>query len=405
MPIRFFCSQCRCLLEVPDEIAGRPTECPQCKAIQEAPPQSTPPPADGTYQAQPLYGPPPGLQEVEPSEPVLTKISFSKVFEDTWRIFTRQFTHMILMGLIVGGLSLFMFLAAYLCIGIVVALTLPAMHLSFSPSHTMHAIESSCDEHDGEIHLLSDSDQEGEKDIAENESAGADEEVAEQPPTGELMHDFEPTDIDPTVLIILLTVAGMGLLLGLLVVSLIYLWLYAGQIALMLQLARGKKPSLTVLFSGMKYLGTNICIAAYIAITFMLLGTAVVLPGIVLTVFSLGVSLDGVVHPEMSLFLPGLILCIIGGVIGGLLLIYVNLIYCYGYFFAVDRGEGANESLRHSRQFVQHNFWTILGLVIVLMLILTIVGTVPFAFIVTIPFTVCFVTVIYLAMTGQKIAQ
>ncbi len=400
MSIRFFCSQCRCLLEVPDEIAGRPTECPQCKAIQEAPSHSPPPPADGAYQAQPLYGPPPGLQEVEPSEPVLTKISFSKVFEDTWRIFTRQFSHMILMGLIVGGLSMLFGIILYIGIGIVFALVLPAMHLTFSPSHTMHVIESSWDKHDGSNHLFSDSDQEGEGDVDGDETA-------EHPPTGFLPLDFDTTrhKIDPTPLVVGVTIAGVLLLFGLLIFSLICLWLYAGQVALMLQLARGKKPSLTVLFSGLKYLGKYIYIAAYIAIIVMLLGTAVVLPGIVLTVFSLGVSLDGVVHPEMSLFLPGLILCIVGSMIGGLMLIYINLIYGYGYFFAVDRGEGANESLRHSRQFVRHNFWTILGLAIVLMLILMIVGTVPFAFIVTIPFMVCFATVIYLAMTGQKIAQ
>lgn len=133
MSIVFLCPKCTASLRVPDSAAGKRAKCPRCGEIVPVPEAGvTPPPlpkplpeatsARSVSTAEQDAQPGPGAESINPYAPPKTPtpflapvstaeiqpqiISFSQVFDTTWRLFTDHFGEFVAMGALVIGVSI-----------------------------------------------------------------------------------------------------------------------------------------------------------------------------------------------------------------------------------------------------------------------------------------------------------
>ena len=428
MPINFHCTKCKGLLSVPEEIAGHPALCPYCQEVQTVPEESVyvafSPGQQGAEMPPFQYQTPPAkLSQVEPSEPVMSKIRFSELFEKTWNIYTKTFSKQILFGLIVWGICMVAGMFIYfmtLFASFFLILPMSAMSeiqphrqavappMFDYPQYNVEIVKSEKEDEDVAEEYLSE-EPEHSAPFAGNATPDGlifedrtDEEGANISP---FVQDFHHRANQPpvsvaTVLIIVGCLVGV-LLLFLMVFSLVYLWLYAGQTRFMLSLVRGNDPSLSVIFSGWPFFGRYVYVAAFIGIAIMLVLTAIFMVTILPGIYSL-VSING--EPGIGNGI-GFIAILFGSFLMILVSWIISLFYGFSYFFVVDCDSEAGESLKLSRRYVAHNFWTILGAILVLTLIVGGVSMIPFGQLFTVPFMICFMSVLYLKMTGQPTAE
>ena len=428
MPINFHCTKCKGLLSVPEEIARHPALCPYCQEVQTVPEESVFVASSAEQQGTemppfPYQTPPAKLSLVEPSEPVMSKIRFSELFEKTWNIYTKTFSKQILFGLIVWGICMAAGMFIYF-------MTFFASFFLIFPISTMSGIQHpqqtitppmfEYTQKDVEIIKSENEDEEiAEEDhsekpehtapFAENATPDGfifedrtDEEGANIGPfVKDFRHRTNRTPIDPSMMAMIIGCFVGVLLLFAMVFSLVYLWLYAGQIRFMLSLARGNDTSLGKIFSGWPFFGRYVYIAAFIGIIVMLICTAIFLATIFPGIYSL-VSAGG--EPGIGNGI-GFIAILFGSFLMMLVSWIISIFYCFSYFFVVDCDSEAGESLKLSRRYVAHNFWTVLGAILVLTLIVGGVSMIPFGQLFTVPFMICFMSVLYLKMTGQPTAE
>lgn len=133
MSIVFSCPKCTATLKVPDSAAGKQAKCPRCGMIVPVPEAGvTPPPlpnplpeatsARSVSTAEQDAQPGPGAESVNPYAPPKTPtpflapvstaeiqpqiISFSRVFDTTWRLFVEHFGEFVAMGALVLGINI-----------------------------------------------------------------------------------------------------------------------------------------------------------------------------------------------------------------------------------------------------------------------------------------------------------
>lgn len=191
------------------------------------------------------------------------------------------------------------------------------------------------------------------------------------------------------------------------VLSLLYLWFFAGQVRYVLELVKGEKPSMWRIFHGGKYFGRYVYYCAYVTIIIMLLFVPIFFvtfyPGINLIAGAVATLGPNEPIGNSGSFWSGSGLIVLGMFVFGLMNFYVQLIYSFGIYFIVDREESVSPAMRHSRCCVNGNFLAIFGASLVLLLLNAVLsGIVFFAAVFTAPFLLLFYVIAYLKMSGQN---
>ena len=188
--------------------------------------------------------------------------------------------------------------------------------------------------------------------------------------------------------------------LVLLVMSLVLVWLYAGQIAYSLAIVRGEEPPLSMLFSGMKNFwgilvaGANIVIVI-LCVYFVFFVITFYLPLLFLMVNS---------EPPPILAVLAMCCMLFGGLAGILTVWCLSVMFSLTYFFVVDRQQGPVEAMKSSWRFVRTHFWKVLGFVFLILVFALVAGSIPLAgMFIGIPVALCLYTVLYLKLTGQPL--
>lgn len=197
------------------------------------------------------------------------------------------------------------------------------------------------------------------------------------------------------------TIGVVSLLLAL-VFSIVYIWLYAGQIMYVLGVVRGKNPSLSLVFKGGKHLWSLIYYYAYVTIIIMLMFVPIFfltfLPGTMSLVYG---SVSG--SPDQFYVGLGVLLCFLGSFLLGFSIFYFQLIYGFGSFFIIDSAEPVSPAMRSSRRNVHNNFWRLFLAALAFGLINAFVACLPILGIFTLPFFLLFQSFAYLRMSGRDI--
>ncbi len=213
------------------------------------------------------------------------------------------------------------------------------------------------------------------------------------------LHGLTSADILVPLIVVLLFNGVLWM-----VVSLVHLWIYGGQLDFQLAVVRGQDAKISMLFQGVRHFVPLVYLVAAITIvalcTFAFFSFLSLIPTCVLMSCYPDI-LD--TNPVWGVvFFVGNFGCIGVGTLAASLLMFM---YGFSYFFLVDRGGGGSlEYMKQSWKYLRPHFWPVLGMTLVLSLLSSTVGSIagPFAMIVTLPFMSCFYTVAYLRMTGQK---
>ena len=273
------------------------------------------------------------MKRVEPSEPTPTPFTIGELFQDAWNVGSKCWQPFLIMGVIVGGLNLFIWIGTYI-----------SSLMSFF--------------------LLGP--------------------IIAQPP-------------DVNIGVIIATVAI--LLTAALVVSLVIVWIYSGQIAYSLAIVRGEQPSVSVLFSGTKNFWGILITGANIAVIFL----CALLVILIVTWVPLILYLEFVPEPD-PVFLVLAFLCMaVGFGATAISAIWVGMMFCLSYFFVVDRQQGPVEAMKSSYRYVRTYFWKVCGTFFLIFACTLVCSQIPLiGFVLTVPVSMCLYTVLYLKITGQK---
>jgi hypothetical protein len=194
-------------------------------------------------------------------------------------------------------------------------------------------------------------------------------------------------------------IIAIGIILTLaLVVSLVAVWLYGGEIAYSLALVRGEQPPVSVLFSGMQHFwgiliaGANITVIV-LCVDFVLL----IATGIPVFFYIASVSEPSPFHVAVV----GMI-ALFGYAILLLAAVLITTLFFLTYFFVVDRRQGPVEAMKSSYRFVRTQFWRVLGSVLLIFVCIMAVSMIPLVgALLSVPVALCLYTVLYLKITGQ----
>ena len=187
-----------------------------------------------------------------------------------------------------------------------------------------------------------------------------------------------------------------------LVISLVFVWLYGGEVAYSLAIVRGEEPPTAVLFSGMAYFwniliaGANIVVIQLCAVFFTSLMTGV--PALLYIVYCASTH-----DPSPVDFLVVGMIGILGYIMILIVGVLLGMMFSLTHFFIVDRGQGPVEAMKSSWRFVQTQFWKVLGVYLLIFVCMLVICSVPLVgMFLGIPVAMCLYTVLYLKITGQR---
>lgn len=187
-------------------------------------------------------------------------------------------------------------------------------------------------------------------------------------------------------------VSGFIPILGLLCTLVFQTWINIGQALFFLKKARGHDAEISEIFAGWPYFWR--ILGASILVGLIVLGT--------LAVCVVPPLLVGLAISETA----AVILAVAGGVVGVGLMIFLSLMLSQFYYLILDRNVGVMESLRMSKELMEGNKLTLLGIG-VLSFLLTLVAMIPcfLGLLVAIPYFALMNPVIYLTVTGQPVSN
>jgi hypothetical protein len=200
------------------------------------------------------------------------------------------------------------------------------------------------------------------------------------------------------VVIVWLISSGVGTIsifipiLGLLIAMLFQTWINIGQALFFLKKARGHDAEIGEIFTGWPYFWK--ILGSTILVGLIMIG--------ILAVCVLPPLLVGLAISETAT----VILAVAGGVVGVALVIFLSLMLSQFYYLILDRNVGVMESLKMSKELMEGNKLTMLGIG-VLSFLLMCVAMIPcfLGLLVAIPFFALMYPVIYLTVTGQPTAD
>ena len=313
MARNFFCTHCGQSVSVADGFLYNTILCPHCGSQMPVPQMP--------------------VRRVEPSEPVPTPFTIGELMQDAWNIGTKCWQPFLIMGIIVGGLNLAVWIGTYI--------TSLASFLLLGPV------------------------------IA------------------------RPDDMNIGAI-----VAIVGILLTVtLLVSLVMVWLYSGEVAYSLAIVRGEQPPVSVLFSGMKNFWGILITGANVAVIFLCAWFVIIIvTGALPFCYLLIPEPDPVVF-----FVLAILFSIIGLVATFIVATWVGMMFCLSYFFVVDRQQKPVEAMKSSYRYVRTHFWKVLGSFLLIFVCTLAANSIPLVgiFLMT-PVALCLYTVLYLKITGQK---
>jgi len=197
--------------------------------------------------------------------------------------------------------------------------------------------------------------------------------------------------------IIALVGVALTVLLG---ISLVFVWLYGGQVAYGLAIVRGEQPPVSVLFSGMKYFWNILIVGANITVILLCTYFVIFLLTSILPFFCL-VLLTG--KPSPVAFVLWMLFSAFGSVAMGIVALFVGAIFCLSNYFVVDRLQGPIEAMKSSYRFVWAHFWKVFGSVLLIIVCMMAANMIPLVGVfLIVPVSHCLYTVLYLKVTGQQ---
>lgn len=377
MSIEFQCNRCGSTLRVPDEIAGRKAQCPECQEIQTVPLASPVPPGNlpasapqhSPYQqwnappspnasSDPYAAPqnsefPPNAslptyqsgefrdsgnpfqspmgasdsfgfaQPTAPGEPVHTKVSFSWLFQTVWDVFFTRFTDFLVLGLISSVISI----------------------ITWAPYYVIVIVG----EH-----------------AAEN---------------------FDGSEV-----------LFFALLVCTYLLGLVANWVVmAGGERFALSIARGEQAKYSLIFQ--KPGQTLMCVLSMFLLTVVM---AIFAGGYVGICYLLGqLFADNFNDPDMAFLVVLGVTCIPAYAIFIAIFVRFSCSWC----FILDRDEGPIQSLGSSWRYASGNAMALFGVIFVYSILSTLFGclTCYLGFILVMPMMCCLCAVAYLGVTGQPI--
>ena len=203
----------------------------------------------------------------------------------------------------------------------------------------------------------------------------------------------QPPDIGIAIAIvgILLTIA--------LVLSLVMVWIYSGEVAYSLAVVRGEQPPVAVLFSGMKHFWGILIAGANITVIILCIGFVIFM----ITSVPAFLYLVSNPVPNLASFIILGVIAMLGYTMMMLAALFLNVIFFLTYFFVVDRQQGPIEAMKSSCRFVWAQFWRVLGSVLLISVCLIVSSSIPLVgMFLYVPVAMCLYTVLYLKITGQR---
>ncbi|MCL2710540.1 MAG: hypothetical protein FWE95_06645 [Planctomycetaceae bacterium] len=197
---------------------------------------------------------------------------------------------------------------------------------------------------------------------------------------------------------IIIAFAVIGLFV-LLVISLIMVWLYAGQVAYSLAIVRGEEPPVSVLFSGMKNFWNVLIAGANIVIVVLCVDFVLFLVPVYLPILYL------IVNPDAApiVFMLSVLSVAFGTVATVIAVMFLTVMFSLTYFFVVDRQQGPIEAMKSSWRFVWAHFWKMLGAFFLIFVFMMVANMIPLVGkLLVAPVSLCLYTVLYLKITGQS---
>ena len=186
----------------------------------------------------------------------------------------------------------------------------------------------------------------------------------------------------------------------LLVISLVFVWLYGGQIAYSLAIVRGEQPPVSVLFSGMKYFWNILIVGANITVILLCTHFVISLLTSILPLFCFALFFE---EPSPVAVALWMLFAAFGYVAMVIVALFVTAIFCLSNYFVVDRLQGPIEAMKSSYRFVWAHFWKVFGSVLLIFVCTMAANMIPLVGIfLIVPVWHCLVTVLYLKVTGQQ---
>ncbi len=422
MSLNFYCFRCGHRVSLPDEYRDRNIFCPNCGENILSPPNESGPGA-GFSTPQPV------LRRVEPSEPIPSSFTISSLLEDSWNLGLKCWQPFLILGAIVGGLTFFLCMGAYLCLIIpcftvmpmVVAHDQDRIRVNMAVSEFENQLNTlkrerdhladSLTLHEQTLEQLKDNSSAKEKEQKDTLNREKTELSAEIERIEKNMNDCNDSLAKhrQESMQIASKAGGFSIKLWIiylsfivtafLIASLVLVWLYGGEVAYCLAVVRGEQPSISMLFSGLKYfwrilvVGANITVIA-LCVDFIIFLVTFLLPIYYLLSHENSTDLEGFLSGFSIVF--GIVMIVLFNLI-------LAMVFSLSNFFVVDRNQGAVEAMRSSFRFVWARFWLVFGSILLILVLCMGIGMIPLVgFFLATPATLCLYTVLYLKITGQE---
>lgn len=385
MPLEFPCYRCGRSITLPDNLPEQMIPCPHCGALIAHGGTGSSGQARMEYTANTDQ-----FWQVSPSEPKISAFTLSSVLEEAWNIGTKRWQPLLLLGVIVGGVTMIItsaitFFFMFLFYGGLIGLSI--MNGEFS--YDIHDIYRSTP-----YQVAQNAAEDTETDAPFPEHIAF--------PMDDVVFDGKPLRSPSVEALAVFGIGGIIVFTAAMLGSLVFCWIYAGEIMMVLAIARGEEAPVSLLFKGWKYFWRIVLVCANRTILLMIVWfiiTLVTFFPVLYYVAALG--------PSGTPSTIGMIFVVLEVVLGFTLLtvctLYISAVFMLSDFFVVDRNQGAIEAMRSSYIFVRPHFWKVLGTIFLLMAIGCVAGFIPVVgSFLLIPVSIMVWAVLYLKATGQK---